>query len=90
MVVKDRVGRRRYIIVMNIPKLRKLIYEIRKIDKAAKIAYYEEEYAVIRCRHWFKEKIIEYLRKMGVETIITTGTIKKAKRIIKNLKLREK
>ena len=90
MVVKDRIGRRRYIIVMNVPKLRKLIYEIRRIDTAAKIAYYEEEYAVVRCRHWYKEKIIEYLRKMGIKTITTTGTIKKAKRIIKNLKLKEK
>ncbi len=88
VVVKDRVGRRRYIIARNTPQLRRLISQIRKIDPAAKIAYFDESYALIRCRHWYKEKVIEFLNSHGVKTYITTGTIKKGKKIIEKLKAR--
>ncbi len=85
MVVKDKVGRRRYIIARNMPYLRRLIEEIRKIDDKAKIVYFDDRFAIIRCRHWHKEAIIQFLNKQGIKTYKTTGTIKKAKRIIRGI-----
>ncbi len=85
MVVRDRIGRRRYIIVQNSEKLKKLIGEMKKIDRSTKIILRLDNFAVIFCRHWYKEDIIEYLQKRGVKTYRTTGTIKKARRIISAL-----
>ncbi len=86
MVVRDRVGRKRYIIVENKKILRRIIHEIReKIDDKAKISYYEDDFAILFCRHWFKENIIEFLNSKGIKTYATSGTIKKAKEIMKKL-----
>ena len=85
VVVKDKIGRRRYIVARNSPRLKKLIYEIRRIDERAKIIYFDDRFAVIRCRHWYKERIIEFLKERNIETYRTTGTIKKAKKIIVTL-----
>ena len=84
--MKDRVGRRRYIIAKNTPMIRKIIKDVRKIDSGAKIVYFDKDYVVIRSRHWYKERVIEYLNKNGVVTCTTTGTIKKAKKIIMGLR----
>ncbi len=87
MVVKDKVGRRRYILIKNDPRLRKFVSEIRKIDEKAKIVYYNDDFAILRCRHWFKDKILHLLWDNGFQTYSTSGTIKKTKRIMRSLKI---
>ncbi len=86
MVVKDNIGRRRYILLKNVPKIRKLINEIRKIDSWAKIVYYDDNFAILRCRHWYKDDILEILHDNGIKTYRTSGTIKKTKRIMRGIK----
>ncbi|EDY36114.1 hypothetical protein ABOONEI_2101 [Aciduliprofundum boonei T469] len=86
VVVKDKIGRRRYILLKNEPKIRKLINEIRKIDSWAKIVYYDDNFAILRCRHWYKDDILEILHNNGIKTYRTSGTIKKTKRIMQGIK----
>ncbi len=86
MVVRDRVGRKRYVIVENKKILRKIIHEIReKIDEKAKISYHNDDFAILFCRHWFKENVIKFLNTRGLKTYKTAGTIKKAKEIMNKL-----
>ncbi len=81
MVVKDKVGRRRYIITQDALDLQKALENIGKYRKI-KFILRESGYAVIRCKHWHKEEIIKILQDEGIETYHTTGTIKSAKRWI--------
>ena len=85
MVVKDKIGRRRYIIARGEKKIHPLMKEIKKIDKRSKIVFENDNFTVIFCRHWYKDKIIDFLKSQNIETYYTTGTIKKAKKIIKTL-----
>jgi len=87
VVVKDKVGRRRYILLKNEPVVRKIIGEIRKIDAQAKIVYYDDNFAILRCRHWYKDDILHLLWSRGIKTYATSGTIKKTKRIMKSIKV---
>ena len=87
MVVKDKVGRRRYILLRNEPSIRKLIKDIREIDERAKIVYYDDNFAILRCRHWYKDEILQFLWDRGIKTYATSGTIKKIKRIMKSIKI---
>lgn len=87
MVVKDRVGRRRYILIKNEPRLRRFVGEIRKIDEKAKIVYYDDNFAILRCRHWYKDDILQLLWKNGFQTYTTSGTIKKTKRVMKSIRI---
>ena len=85
MVVKDKIGRRRYIIAKNEKKLIFLMNDVRSIDKKSKIIFTTGDFAVIFCRHWYKDKIVELLKSKNVKTYYTTGTIKRARRVIKVL-----
>ena len=85
MVVKDKIGRRRYIIVSGEKKIHPLMKDIKKIDKRSKIVFENDKFTVIFCRHWYKDRIIDFLKSQNIETYYTTGTIKKAKKIIKTL-----
>jgi len=87
VVVKDKVGRRRYILIRNESKVRKLIGDIRNIDEQAKIVYYDENFAILRCRHWYKDEILQFLWNQGIKTYATSGTIRKTKRIMKGIKI---
>ncbi len=87
MVVKDRVGRRRYILLRNDARLRRFINEIRKIDEKAKIVYYNENFAILRCRHWYKDEILRLLWKNGFVTYATSGTVKKTKKIMRSIRV---
>ncbi len=87
VVVKDKVGRRRYIIAKNDKTVRIIIQEIRdKIDEKAKIVYYDNFFVIIKCRHWYKDEIIKFLQSRSIKTYKTTGTIKKAKKMLSGLK----
>ncbi len=87
VVVKDKVGRRRYIIAKNDKLVRVFIREIRdRIDEKAKIVYYDDFFVIIKCRHWYKDEIIKFLQSRGINTYKTTGTIKKAKKMLSGLR----
>ncbi len=85
MVVRDRVGRRRYIVVKYSPEIKSLIEKMREVDPKVKIIVRINGFAILFCRHWYKGKIIEILRRNGIKTYRTTGTIKKAKKMISTL-----
>ena len=82
MVVKDIVGRRRYIIVEKKENLEEIIKEFK-----GRIVYENEKFAVIFCKHYLKDFALKTLHENSVNTFKTTGTIKKAKKIISNLHL---
>ena len=85
MVVKDKIGRKRYIILEKSDKIWEIMMEIRKIDTNAKIILKDEKFILLRCKHWYKEEIIRTLNENGIKTYKTTGTIKKAKKIMTGL-----
>ncbi len=85
MVVKEKVGRKRYIIILNSPIIMDLIKKLRKkVGIDVKFIKTIGNFSIIRVRHTEKDKLIENLRKENIITIKTTGTIKKAKKIIRN------
>ena len=81
MVVKDKVGRHRYILFFSPDKNFKAIKKI----KFVKLAFSKDNYGIVKCRHTDKEKVIDYLNKAGYKTIKTSGTIKKLKKFLINL-----
>ncbi|NPA75016.1 MAG: hypothetical protein GXO25_02905 [Euryarchaeota archaeon] len=85
MVVKSKIGRRRYIVIEDTPRLPAALRKIKSIDMWSRIVYRDGTFAILRCKHWHKEQIIQTLNNAGIKTYRTTGTIKKAKRIIKAL-----
>ncbi len=87
MVVKAKVGRRRYIIVENSGNLHSLIEKIKGIDRKSKIIECIDNLCIIRCRHWYKEDIIRFLNSNGIKTYRTTGTIRRARRVISGISL---
>lgn len=80
MVVKDKVGRHRYIL---------FFFKNKKIDSIVdrkfKLVFCKKNYGIIRCRHIDKDKVIEFLNKHGYKTIKTSGTIKKLKKLIESI-----
>jgi len=85
VVVKEKVGRRRYIIVENSHGWGEIFKEIKRIDERAKVIM-KDDYIVLRCRHWYKDEIIEILNSRGFRTFTTTGTIRRAKEEIQRLR----
>ena len=80
MVIKERIGRKRYILFLNEGKSKNEILNL--IDGRAYLAFYSKNFAIVRCKHTEKDKIIAYLKSMGFKTIKTSGTIKKLKKYI--------
>ncbi len=85
MVVKDKIGRRRYIILEKSDNIGNVMGQIKKMDPSAKIILKDERFILLRCKHWHKEEIIRILNENGIKTYRTTGTIKKAKKIMAGL-----
>ncbi len=84
MVVREKIGRKRYIVILNSPILIDLIKILReKLGMDVKFIKSIGNFSIIRVKHTEKEKVIENLKKENIITIKTTGTIKKAKKIIK-------
>ncbi len=85
MVVKEKVGRKRYIIILNSPIIIDLIKILReKVGLDVKFIKTFGNFSIIKVKNTDKDKVIENLKKENVITIKTTGTIRKAKKIIKN------
>lgn len=76
-----------------------LIEAIKKkdFDELPWLVYFDGEYGILRCGHLEKEKAIDLLRsikrigdnKVKIETIATSGTIKKMKGKIGKIKKKE-
>ena len=81
MVVRDKVGRKRYILFFNEGKSKG---EVIKAIKGAYLAYHSKIFSIVRCKHTEKDKMIEFLNKAGFKTVKTAGTIKKLKKYINN------
>ncbi len=83
MVVKDKVGRHRYILFKNNNRSREqILKEIKKSPVKLKIVFYSNGYTIVKCKHTDKEKAISFLNDSGLETVKTSGTIKKLKKLI--------
>ena len=85
MVVKDKIGRRRYIIAEKSDEIEAVMGVIKKIDFSARIILKDEKFILLRCKHWYKDELIRILNENGIKTYKTTGTIKKAKKIMTGL-----
>lgn len=88
MVVKDKIGRKRYVIVYNVENLPEILKHIHlKFHIDLKFILKLGHYSVIKIPHKDKEKFLELIHEFNIITIKTTGTIRKAKEIIKNREL---
>jgi len=89
MVVKEKRGRRRYIIFSGKGVSKKEIYDIIKSsDMDLKLVFKEGEYFIIRCPHTDKERVINLFMKKGgerIRSLKTSGTIKKLKEYLKSI-----
>ncbi|MGC8609774.1 MAG: hypothetical protein ACP5LM_00280 [Thermoplasmata archaeon] len=85
MVVKDKIGRKRYIILYETPNFNSFLRHINvKSNMNVKIVYREDKFLILRINHKLKEKLLNLAKEYNIITIKTTGTIKKAKKLIKN------
>ncbi|MCD6171021.1 MAG: hypothetical protein J7J36_01170 [Thermoplasmata archaeon] len=82
MVVKDRIGRKRYILFSTGGQKKAEIIKV--IKNKAYLVFYNKKYGIVRCKHTEKENIIKFLSSTGFKTIKTSGTIKTLKEVIKN------
>ncbi len=88
MVVKEKRGRYRYIIFRGEGIKKREIYNLMKSSgMKLKMAFYQGNYFIIKCRHLDKENVLDYFNTRGkgkLKSIKTSGTIKKLKRYINN------
>lgn len=69
MVVKEKIGRKRYILFISSAKIKARV----------KIVYRQGNFGIARCNHREVDKVRKILENEGAETIKTSGTIKKLK-----------
>lgn len=87
--MKSSPYRKRYIVV----RIEDLPSRLRQVESAlyrvfrARRKYVEREFAVFRTNQLYKEKFIDFVRAEmdGVETVITSGSMKKCKRVISRI-----
>ncbi|MCI0497635.1 MAG: hypothetical protein L0Z54_05020 [Thermoplasmata archaeon] len=85
MVVKDRVGRRRYILAM-LPRtggdeaLANALEAARGASPRLKVIDRSSDLVLVRCDHRTVAEVRRLLNEMGLETIVTSGTISGAER----------
>lgn len=85
MVVKDKIGRKRYVIVYNVDNLGTIL---RLISKKFRIDMHfilkSNHYSVVRIKHWDKDRFISLMKDFNIPTVKVTGTVRKAKEIVKH------
>ena len=95
MVVKDKRGRRRYILfTAGGAEEKDVRSSIRRHAPRIKLIFYDGTYGVVRCQHTEKDAVIDQLNRLEicgqrVTTLKTSGTIKKLKRYIDSIGSRE-
>jgi hypothetical protein len=86
MVVKDKIGRKRYIVSYSNMKKVDLDAFLRdlaiKYQIKASIIVYNNGFNILRCKHLDKDRLINILNSKNFKTYKVTGTIKKAKEIV--------
>lgn len=95
MTVKDRVGRRRYVVFTassssnqgNIKKeVERVIYQLRKELKSLQLIQFKNGFGIVRVLHFELDNAIAALNAehsgLSIKTIVTSGTIRKAKEIL--------
>jgi RNase P/RNase MRP subunit POP5 len=102
MVVKDKVGRKRYIVFEVDPpgsSRRDLIRELNRrskgfgLDEPPKLTVFDGHHGIVACRHLEKERVIGLLQdieliagsSVSVRSLLTSGTIYKAKKFIERI-----
>jgi RNase P/RNase MRP subunit POP5 len=80
VVVKDRVGRRRYIL-FEVPDQRpsRRAFSGDLPEPAWKLTVYTDELGILRVPHTEVEEARAYLEGIGAPTVTTSGTIRAAK-----------
>ncbi len=85
MVVKQKIGRKRYIILYETPGFNGFLRHVNtKSDINAKVVYRDTKFIILRVPHRFRDKLLFLAKEHNILTLKTTGTIKKAKNLIKN------
>jgi hypothetical protein len=85
MVVKDRVGRRRYILA-RVPEGTSTDSLITMAKRSGdqgvplRIIDHQDGFVLVRCRHLDVQNVRDDLNGDGLETIVTSGTIKGAEK----------
>ncbi|HHH77794.1 MAG TPA: hypothetical protein ENL18_01090 [Thermoplasmatales archaeon] len=97
-MIKDKVGRKRYILFSVEGKATRtdIIHAINNTyrkkydDDVPWLTVYEDGYGIVRCMHRRREDVVDMLNsldtkgKFSVRTVCTSGTIKKLKEKISN------
>ncbi len=90
MVVKDKIGRKRYIVsYCNMKKvdLDDFLKDVtRKYQIKVSIILYNNGFNILRCKHLDKDRLINILNTKNFKTYKATGTVKKAKEILAMIK----
>ena len=95
MVVKDKKGRKRYILFTIEDIERKdLIKAIKDDYLKLRLIFYNRRYGIVRCKHTDKDRAIDFLTNLviknhKIKTLKTSGTIKKLKNYVKSISLSE-
>jgi hypothetical protein len=83
VVVKDRVGRRRYVLA-RVPKgttTDSLITMAKRHEREGVtfwIIDHHDDFVLVRCKHFIVQDVRDTLNGEGLETVVTSGTIKGA------------
>ncbi len=85
MVVRDRVGRKRYIVVLfpaevSRREANRLLSE--RLSIPFRLTYHAGRGGIVLVKHTDKERAIEEMNAGGLRTVKTSGTIRKAKEIL--------
>jgi RNase P/RNase MRP subunit POP5 len=90
MVVKDKIGRKRYVVSyckMKKTDLESFLREVMsKYHIKVNIIIYLDGYSILKCNHLDKDKFVDLLNIQNFKTFKVTGTIKKAKEILAKIK----
>ncbi|MEM4161279.1 MAG: hypothetical protein QW531_04780 [Thermoplasmata archaeon] len=94
MTVKERVGRRRYVVFTvssvsqeNVKKeVERLIKQMRKEFRSVQLIQLRNGFGIMRVLHFELEKAVDALNAphsgLSIKTIVTAGSVKKAREIL--------
>lgn len=86
MVVKDKIGRNRYILfIAEGGKINSIVSALNKSKTKLRLILYNGKYGIVKCKYTDKEEAIKFLNSIKInetfiKTLKTSGTIKKLKK----------
>lgn len=91
MVVKDQIGRKRYILcsTSGLPK-RELFRFLNENNIKTKVVFHTNTHCILKCRHTSKDELLRLLetqplKDKGIKSIKTSGTIRKLKNYLNDI-----